>query len=280
MGPADANMNSSLICPIILDYNNWRAWSAKLMPLLDFKDCLMTIKQCAKPEAVPDEHWRKSQKLATYIMKASICDELLFKIDELTSPFEIYKVLRDSFEGSGIDKSIKLVQRLHLMKSDFPGIADITPQAIKLKSEFVSHFDFTKDDFWVAYVLDSLPPEFQQIRLALKTKDKLTLDTLKNFLNQESDREMSGMIANVNVRKPCIHCNGTNHASERCYKKFGRPGSSKPDGKFQSRKNKNFNVSRDDQSNTSNERRQAGVKIGEETYGCLSYTKNSCIQAN
>ena len=145
---------------------------------------------------------------------------MVIKVIDIDSPYEIYKTLKESFEGTGMDKGIKLVARLNEINSSFPGLSAPVSNLSQLKNEFTTHFDFKEDDFWVAYGLHSLPQKYDQLRVAIKTKDKLTLDQLKTFLDQETMREQQipATLAKMNTRQNefCLVCGRNNHRTENC----------------------------------------------------------------
>ena len=184
--------------------------------------CLLPIETKDKPAQIVEQtKWDDMCNQAAYFIKRSLSEDMAMRVADVDHPFDIYKILRETFEGVGMDKGIKLVGKLNQINANFPGLASVIPAISQIKNEFTKHFDFTKDDFWVAYVLHSLPPKSDQLRVALKTKDKLTLDNLKTFFNQEAMREETATIANLNSndssKKFCLVCGKKNHTTERCF---------------------------------------------------------------
>lgn len=113
------------------------------------------------------------------------------------------------------------------INNNFPGLASVVSTVCQIKSEFINHFDFKKDDFWVAYILHSLPTQHEQLRVALKTKDNLTLDSLKTFLNQEAMRGETATIAKMSSEASskdfCLICGKKNHKTENCFRRMKGP---------------------------------------------------------
>jgi hypothetical protein len=213
-----AQMTFSGSNTVQLNSTNWDYWSASIRPALKLKKCLLTITEENKPSDTTKEVWDEKCDIAAYVIKATLSEEILMRVNDIDCPFKIYKTLRESFEGSGMDKGIKLVGKLNALNFDFPGLSSIVQKLSQLKTEFTSHFDFRKDDFWVAYALHSLPPRYEQLRVALKTKDNLTLESLKTFLNQESSREDNPMLARM-IKQRCERCGRGNHITSDCFAK-------------------------------------------------------------
>ena len=142
------------------------------------------------------------------------------KVASIESLYEIFKTLKESFEGTVMDKGIKLVARLSEICYKFSGLSTVVSNISQLKDEFVSHFDFKKNEFWAAYTLRSLPQQFDQLRIVIKTKDNLTLDSLKTFLSQEPMREQqtTATLAKMNTKQNdfCIICGRNNHRTDDC----------------------------------------------------------------
>lgn len=212
---------------VYLTSSNWNYWSSNIRPLLRMNECLDTVDKKDKPDAIAQDKWDKACHKAAYHIKCRLTEEMMNKVSDIDSPYEIYKTLKESFEGTGMDKGIKLVARLNQISSNFPGLSAVVSNISQLKNEFTTHFDFTKDDFWVAYTLHSLPQQYDQLRVALKTKDALTLDQLKTFLNQEAMREQqnTATLAKMNTRQSdfCLVCGRNNHRTENCRQRKTEP---------------------------------------------------------
>lgn len=171
------------------------------------------------------------------------------EVADTDNPYQIYQTLKESFEGTGMDNGIKLVARLNKI-SNFTGLNFVVSNFVQLNYEFTNHFHFKKDDFWVAYTLRSLRHQYDQLRVALKTKDKLTSDQLQTFLNQESLREQqnSSTLTKTSTRpnESCLICGKTNHLTENCWKKKIEPVTNSNNNGHKNNKNKNKAKKKDD----------------------------------
>lgn len=124
-----------------------------------------------------------------------------------------------------------------------PGPLEAMAQLEKLKSEFANKFDFKEDAFWVAYFLEALPNEFENLRVALTVKDTLTLAQLKEHMANENERQQDSKLASMSSNKShCLICGKTNHVTDQCFKRYRDPS------KYENRDQSN----RDNRSNHQN----------------------------
>lgn len=209
---------------ITLTQSNWKYWCAQIRPLLQMKKCFDATTQAAKPEDITDGVWSTRQQLATFLIKQSLSEEMLLKVSEEDNPFNIMNKLKDYFEGSGTERSVRLVKKLKAIETDFISLNDFGQRLNQIKSEFQGQFDFSKDDFWVAYALDSLPPQFDNLRITLKAKNDLTLAQLISFLDQESSRQDGPALLAKMQSKYCRICETNSHNTEECRSRRRKPG--------------------------------------------------------
>lgn len=222
--------------PAIVQLNstNWDHWSETIISHMEMRGCYMAIQNELKPQMVSNETWNKAVVTAKCWIKTTICPEYLQIFKGIDCPRQIFNQLKEMHEGTGMDRSLKLVAKLHELKNNFPGLKSVVAKAQILKSEFAQNFDLTEDNFWVAYALDSLPHEYEHLRITLKAQHNLTLKQLNTFLfteairigqNESTIAQLRTKTNNFSKEDFCLICGRQNHTTEMC---FQRQRQSKP----------------------------------------------------
>lgn len=207
--------------------HNWNFWSETMSSLLEMKKCFKTIQSRDRPATDKDAtDWQDSCDKAAYYIKIHLSEEMMRRVSGVDNPYVLWSTLRGFFEGTGMKRNIKLISRLINVRSNWPGVFESIAEIERLKTEFTTKFKFEEDDFWVAYLLDALPSDFESIRAALSVKDKLTLEDLKTHMTNEGFRQSTaGLASMASKSKHCLICSKTNHVTEQCYKRYREPGS-------------------------------------------------------
>ncbi|KAL4324111.1 hypothetical protein GQ457_11G021170 [Hibiscus cannabinus] len=157
---------------------NFGLWQTRVKDLLEKQEILKALR-FEKPTSMDDEDWEELQQLATGTIRICLADEIVYHVQNLSSPGEIWKVLESQFMSRTVTIKQYLKQRLYGLKMHIGH--DLTHGNIfnQIIIDLIQLDMNIKDEDRAMIFLCSLPPFYEHIVTTLTYgKEKIKVEEI------------------------------------------------------------------------------------------------------
>lgn len=204
------------------NYDTWKISAKSYLTINGYWSCTQSIPAAGAADQIVEKHMKALSEL-TLLIEPSCYSYIVDK----ENAREAWTALEDAFADSGLGRKVSLLQQwVSTRLQDCNSTEDYVNKMTNLWSKVKSVGFKIDEEVAAALMLGGLPKEYKPTILGIESsKDKITVDYVKNLLLQEislEDKSESENALAIKYRKKkfkkCFHCGGA-HYSKKCPQK-------------------------------------------------------------
>ena len=220
-----------------LNDSNFHSWKGRMLDALSIKDLDVYIDEDPPTDEAELLTWKRKDRKARAIIGFGLSDIHYEQVQHASSAKDMWTLICDIYEKHTLSNEINAYVNFFSAKmKDGERVSEYATRVVQLGNTLKSMGGPVEDRYLAIVLLKGLPERYAGLICALdalNTSDRITFDFVKSRCMQEEQRqlerdqeahkksEVAALLAAARSRRDkCIHCNRTNHSSNKCFIKY------------------------------------------------------------